>query len=136
MKALLLVALGGGGGAVLRHLVAGATQRAAGAGFPWGTLAVNLLGCLALGALGAWLAGGAPLAALRDESAREDARLLLVVGLLGGFTTYSAFAWDALGLFASGQTARALAYILVTNLACLGGAWAGWLVAGGRSVTR
>ncbi len=72
--------------------------------FPWGTLAVNLIGCLAMGILATALA----------HSVREDLRLALLVGLLGGFTTFSAFAWETHTLLAAGRTASACLYVLAS----------------------
>jgi CrcB protein len=86
-QALLLVALGGSLGAVSRHLVSVAALELLGAGWPWGTLTVNVLGSAAIG-----LAAGAGL-----EGA---GRLLLVTGFLGGFTTFSAFSLETGTLFA------------------------------------
>lgn len=80
---LALVAVGGAVGSVLRYATMMGAARWLGVGFPWGTLAVNLVGSAAIGLLGASL----PLS--------REARLLLVTGLLGGFTTFSAFALDA-----------------------------------------
>jgi fluoride ion exporter CrcB/FEX len=78
---LLLVALGGATGSVLRYLVSMQAAVHLGAGFPWGTLAVNVLGSAAIGLLGGMGLGGAW-------------RLLLMTGLLGGFTTFSAFSLE------------------------------------------
>jgi CrcB protein len=84
LTGLLLVAAGGAAGSVARYLV-GLAAAGLGAGFPWGTLAVNVLGSALVG-----LAAGL--------GASGDARLLLVTGFLGGFTTFSAFSLDAVGL--------------------------------------
>jgi CrcB protein len=83
---LLLVALGGAAGSVARHLVSLLALGALGAGFPWGTLAVNIAGSAAIG-----LAAGSGI--------EGQARLLLVTGFLGGFTTFSAFSLETAGLF-------------------------------------
>jgi fluoride exporter len=72
--------------------------------FPWGTLAVNLIGCLAMGILATALA----------QSVREDLRLALLVGLLGGFTTFSAFAWETHTLLTAGRPLAALLYVLAS----------------------
>jgi CrcB protein len=81
LSTTLLVAAGGAAGSVLRYLLSAAAVEAFGTGFPWGTLAVNLLGSAAIG-----VAGGMGLAG--------EWRLLLVTGLLGGFTTFSAFSLE------------------------------------------
>ncbi|MGB0908671.1 MAG: fluoride efflux transporter CrcB [Maricaulaceae bacterium] len=91
MNGILYVALGGAIGASARHLLSGAAFRMAGPGFPVGTLAANVIGSFAMGVLVVWLTlkvdGGANL------------RLFLGVGLLGGFTTFSAFSLDAMLMF-------------------------------------
>lgn len=115
------IAVGGGAGAVLRWLLAGAVQQRAGAAFPWGTLLVNVLGCAAIGALASWLA----------TPEREELRLFLIVGLLGGFTTMSAFAAETTSLWTAGQAGRALLYVLLSNALCLAAAFGGMLAARG-----
>ncbi len=97
-----LVFVGGGVGSVLRYAFATAVQRALPGPFPTGTFLVNLSGCFAVGLVGAL---GLERAALSPE-----ARTFLLVGLLGGFTTFSSFAWESLGLLAVGDVARAVLY--------------------------
>lgn len=101
MSSLLYVALGGAMGASARHLLGGVIMRAAGPGFPYGTLCANVVGSFLMGVLVAWLAA---------RSAGDSAwRLFIGVGLLGGFTTFSSFSLDAIlmlekkayGLFAA-----------------------------------
>jgi CrcB protein len=92
-QTLPLIALGGALGSVLRYLLVSAI------GAPLGTLAVNILGSLAIGALFAGL------------GAREGWQLFLMTGVLGGFTTFSAFSLDTLKLIEAGQTPQALAYV-------------------------
>ncbi|MDQ0462786.1 CrcB protein [Caulobacter ginsengisoli] len=87
MERLLFVALGGAAGAAARYGVGMLTLRWFGPGWPAGTFAVNLLGGLAMGMLATWLA-------LRGGADQERWRLLLGVGVLGGFTTFSAFSLD------------------------------------------
>lgn len=86
MNGFVLVALGGAIGASGRHMVGLATLRYFGPGFPWGTLAVNVLGSFAMGVLVELLA--------TRFNASNDVRLFLATGLLGGFTTFSAFSLD------------------------------------------
>ena len=89
---LLWVGLGGFVGSVLRYALSGALHRApASAAFPWGTLAVNVLGCAAIGGVAAWLEA-------RPDLARPELRLFVVIGLLGGFTTFSTFGYESLAL--------------------------------------
>lgn len=122
MEKLLLIALGGGAGSVLRYLLAGWVQSprpTVGIAFPLGTLLVNVIGSLAIGVLGAMFLAG-------SHTMREEYRLLIFVGLLGGFTTYSAFSYETLELFTHGQWGRAAAYVLLTNALCLGAVWAAY----------
>ena len=118
MDKLLCVVVGGGIGSLLRYLLSGWGQRAAGADpFPVGTLLVNVLGCLAMGWLGALFA---------LHRGREEWRLLLLVGLLGGFTTFSSFAFETLGLVEDGARGRALSNLILTNALCLLAVWLGY----------
>ena len=101
VRALLLVGFGGFLGSAGRYLVGQWTLRASlMVGFPYGTLIVNLAGCLAIGLLGG-LADGRRLLS-------PDLRLFLFAGVLGGFTTFSSFAWETLSLAREGDVARAL----------------------------
>lgn len=112
---LTQVALGGALGAVARFLTVMAALRAFGPGFPWGTLAVNVLGSFAMGLLFVWL------------EARGMLRLapLLMAGVLGGFTTFSAFSLDALKLWESGAAGAAAGYVLASVVLSVGALVAG-----------
>ena len=114
---LVLVMLGGALGAGLRFWIGGALLRQLGAGFPWGTFAVNLLGAFAGGFLAIWLEG--------RGSAALYWRALLIVGLLGGLTTYSAVMIEWLLYSRSARTGLGLAYLLLTLLLGLVLVWAG-----------
>ncbi|PZU17941.1 MAG: fluoride efflux transporter CrcB [Citromicrobium sp.] len=120
LAASLQVALGGALGAVLRYQTGGAVARwlgpSAAAAFPWATLAVNVTGSFAMGLLAGCLA--------RHDGA-EGWWLLLGVGLLGGFTTFSAFSLELLSLIERGAPGLALAYALVSVAAGLAGLWLG-----------
>lgn len=114
--------LGGALGAGARHLAGVAQLRWLGPGFPWATLFVNLSGSLLMGLLAGWLAraGGS-----------EQARLFLAVGVLGGFTTFSAFSLDIGLMIQRGELAGALAYILASVLGGVLLLFAGlWLMRG------
>ena len=101
---LLLVGFGGGVGAMARYLVGGwVLHHAIQERLPWGTLAVNLLGCLAIGLL----AG----AAERFEVLTPEARLFLITGVLGGFTTFSAFGYETVFLLRRGEPLVAATYV-------------------------
>ena len=101
MDGLVPVIIGGGVGAGARYMVASALAARFGAGFPWGTLAVNLAGGLLMGLLAGALTRGIG----------EPARLWLGVGLLGGFTTFSAFGLDCVALIERGAFGLALVYV-------------------------
>jgi len=114
---VLLVALGGGFGAVLRYWLGSAVQGSAPAGsFPLGTLAVNVCGCFAIGVL-------AELAERRGLSA--EARAFLMVGILGGFTTFSAFANESVNAVRAGAAAAAVLNVASSVILCLVATWAG-----------
>ena len=102
MQAYLLVALGGGIGAMGRHGLGQLTLRAFGPGFPVGTLAANVLGGLLMGLLVGWLA---------TKDGGHNLRLLLGVGLLGGFTTFSAFSLQAFMMLEKGRYGALAVYV-------------------------
>ncbi|BBC74196.1 camphor resistance protein CrcB [Altererythrobacter sp. B11] len=115
LTASALVALGGGAGAVLRFQLARAMVALLGADavlrFPWATLAANVIGCLAMGLLTGVLA--------RSGGSGEAWRLLLGVGLLGGFTTFSSFGLELFMLVDRGHLVSGFAYAAVSVLAGL-----------------
>ena len=112
-----LVMAGGALGAGARHLMGAWLLRQLGSGLPWGTLAVNLLGSLLAGFVVAWLQA-------RGEGALW-LRGFLVVGLLGGFTTYSALMLECLLYAREGRQGQVLAYLALTLVAGLALVWAG-----------
>ena len=103
-------------GAPLRYLVASRLQEASGPGFPVGTTVVNVTGCLVFGLL-------ATLAQERDLLGR-DARLFLLAGFLGSYTTFSTFGWETMELLRDNQVIRAALYVA---LSAVGGLLAVWL---------
>ncbi len=113
---LLTVAVGGGIGATLRYLVANAGQSLTPSEFPLGTLLVNIIGCALIGLVTALLIG--PL-----SQHREFLRILLIVGILGGFTTFSTFAFDTLDLFEDGRIRQAIVYVVLSNVIGMLAAW-------------
>jgi len=115
----LLVFLGAGLGGALRHGVNVACARACGTAFPWGTLTVNILGSLVMGLIVAWLAFKV------EVPWSQHARLFLTTGILGGFTTFSAFSLDAVLLWERGQAGLALAYVAGSVILSIGGLVAG-----------
>jgi fluoride exporter len=118
MTKLLLVAICGGAGSALRYLISGWCQRLANGSFPMGTLCVNVVGCLMIGAFGSLFFG--------PFLIREEYRLALMVGLLGGFTTFSAFAWETLTLMNGGEFGLALGNFFLSNSLGLTAAWVGY----------
>ncbi|MEH3117915.1 MAG: fluoride efflux transporter CrcB [Methylorubrum populi] len=107
----LLVFLGAGLGGVMRHGVNLAAVRL-GSNLPWGTLGINVVGSVLMGFVAGWFAlrGGSP-----------QVRLFIATGILGGFTTFSTFSLEAFTLMQRGDWAAALAYVLVSLLAGIGG---------------
>jgi CrcB protein len=118
---LLAIAVGGAIGSVLRYVVGQGVQRLARIGFPVGTLAVNLIGCVVVGALAARF--------MNDES-RPVLRAALTVGFCGGFTTFSTFTLETFGLFAAGNWPKAATYVALSVLSCIAGTAAGFRVVG------
>ena len=114
---LLYVMLGGAFGSGARYLTGRATLSLFGPDFPYGTLAVNLIGGLLMGALVGVLARGA--------NGGETWRLLLGVGVLGGFTTFSAFSLDTVTMLQRGDLSLAAFYILVSVIGSVAALFAG-----------
>jgi len=109
LSTFFAVAIGGGLGAVLRYFVANIGQSWTHSEFPLGTLFVNIVGCALIGFVTALLIG--PL-----SQHREFLRLLLIVGVLGGFTTFSTFALDTFELFEDGRIWQVTLYIVLSNV--------------------
>jgi CrcB protein len=115
-----LVFLGGGVGAALRHGVNRLAFHAWGAAFPTGTMIVNVGGSLVMGLMIGIFAA--------LPSVSQPTRLFLTTGLLGGFTTFSAFSLDALTLYERGQIGLALGYVLATVILSLAAIAAGFFL--------
>ena len=113
----LIVFLGGGLGAALRHGVNIFAARFAGMSFPYGTLFINIAGSLAMGLIAEYFAlkGGLP----------QHWRLFLTTGILGGFTTFSAFSLEAALLYERGQLAGAAVYVVASVVLAIGALFAG-----------
>jgi CrcB protein len=119
MQSTLLVFLGAGIGGALRHGVNVGCARACGTAFPWGTLTVNVVGSLAMGLIAGWLA-------FKTGSGwSQPVRLFLTTGVLGGFTTFSAFSLDAVLLWERGAIGAAAAYVGVSVVASIAALLAG-----------
>ena len=121
MHAYLLVALGSGLGGAARLFVSTLVARGVGTTFPWGTLVVNTAGCLLVGVLGALFEPASPL------HVRQDLRVLLIVGVLGGFTTFSAFSLETLLLVQRGAPGAAAGYAVASLALCLLAAAGGYI---------
>jgi len=122
MDKLILVAAGGAVGAVARYLTGLAALRSLGAAWPFGTLAVNVVGGFAMGLLAALLAA-------RGEADQDRWRLLLGVGVLGGFTTFSAFSLEVAMMIERREWASAFTYSTVSVMASVVALFAGMILA-------
>lgn len=119
MTNLLLVGAGGFAGAVARYLLGGwILHHAMASKFPWATFMVNVLGCLVIGVLSGM--------AERFDAFGQGARLFLFTGLLGGFTTFSAFGLETIFLMRRGEWFFAALYAGASVAVCVLAVWAGW----------
>ncbi len=116
MQQFVVVMAGGAIGAGFRHLVGMGTLRAFGSGFPYGTLAVNILGSFLMGIL---------VSALLPRLPGIEWRLFLATGILGGFTTFSSFSLDVAELWERGASASAAAYIAISVVVSIAAIFAG-----------
>jgi len=121
MTQVLAIAAGGALGALLRFWVSTAVYAMAGRGFPYGTLAVNILGSLVMGFLYIWL--------LERTLEGAGMRAFLLIGLLGAFTTFSTFSIETLMLMEGGQYVRALINTLASVVLCVAAAALGVILA-------
>src|SRR5271155_595163 len=117
----LIVFLGGGIGAALRHGINLAAFRLVGTGFPYGTLFINVIGSLAMGLIVEYFALKAALP--------QHWRLFLTTGILGGFTTFSAFSLEAALLYERGEIAGAAIYVVASVVLAIGGVFNGMEIA-------
>src|SRR5687768_6859363 len=114
MQTALLIAAAGAVGTLARYGLSGAVTAAFGTAFPWGTLLVNMLGCLAFGVLmQAWGA-----TAMSDET-----RAVISIGFLGAFTTFSTFGYESLAKLQDGQWPLALANVVASVVLGIGAVW-------------
>lgn len=127
MNALLLVALGGALGSIARYAASLGVNRWAqtlapnASSFPWGTVFVNIVGSFLIGLIMVLL--------LKAGEWRENYRLLLVTGIMGGFTTFSSFSWETWTLIEDGRIPLAMANVLFSVVVCLLATMAGAMLA-------
>ena len=121
MTQVFAIAAGGALGSVLRFWMSTWVSGQWGRDFPYGTLAVNVLGCLLMGILFVLLTERLSLAPVW--------RAGLLIGVLGGFTTFSAFSMETVSLIESGASLRALLNVMVSVVACVGATWVGVIAA-------
>lgn len=117
MQNYLLVFAGGGLGAVTRYWLTGFVHDRIGGDFPFGTLSVNVVGCLFIGLL---------MYLLEDRFlVYPSLRVFLTIGILGGFTTFSSFSFETVAMLRDGQILYAATNIIVSVVTCIGGTWIG-----------
>ena len=117
MNQVIAIAIGGAAGSVLRYWMSTAVYSLLGRAFPYGTLAVNVLGCLLMGVL----------FVLFVERLSSDGiwRAAILIGVLGGFTTFSAFSMETFNLIEEGAVLKALLNMSASLVLCIGATWAG-----------
>ena len=126
MKQLLLVGLGGFIGSIGRYKLGGwVLHHTPDWRFPLGTFIVNILGCLAIGLLSGW--------AVKHQVLGPDAKLFLIPGILGGFTTFSAFGFETFYLMRRGESHIALLYVALSVVCGLAFVWLGFKLMGPTS---
>lgn len=119
LAALSAVAAGGAAGSVARYVFGALVQRA-GTGFPWGTLVVNASGSFLLGVLMTWFVARTP---------SPEVRLFFTIGLCGGYTTFSTFAYESALLLQDGRLTRAILYVTSSVLLTIGAMFSGFAAA-------
>jgi len=121
MSQVIAIAVGGALGSVMRYGLSTWVHSFAGRGFPYGTLAVNVLGCLAMGVLFVLL--------VERMGASAVWRAGLLIGVLGGFTTFSTFSIETFNLIEQGAMTKAAGNIAASLILCVGATWFGVILA-------
>lgn len=119
MKSIIFVALGGALGAVLRYLFSVLLKDFSQVHFPINTFLVNAIGCFCIGLCYAFFI---------NNNHFDTIKLLLIIGLLGGFTTYSSFAFETVLMFKQQLFKQAFTYILLSNITCIAFAYLGFSI--------
>jgi CrcB protein len=115
MKHILLIALGGAGGALARHWLGSVVSASTSNHFPLGTLSVNVLGSFLIGVM--------YIIIVEKGMIHPDWRSVFIIGFLGAFTTFSTFSLEAVTLLENGHAAMAAGYVLLSVATCLAGVW-------------
>ena len=118
MKEIILIGIGGGVGAICRFLLSRTVHLFTGFTFPFGTLVVNILGSFLMALLSVMIID-------RVAEWSTELRALLLIGLLGGFTTFSTFSYEVVDLWENGEGIKMAFYLLLSILLCIGGAFGG-----------
>jgi fluoride exporter len=118
VNTIVWVAAGGALGALSRYSFNAGVSRAIGENFPWGILLVNVLGCFLMGLASAYM--------IEKMPAQDGLKIFVTTGFLGGFTTFSAFAYDTMKLIQSGHSSSALFYVTATVLLSIIAVFAGF----------
>lgn len=121
MNKVLLIGLGGAIGSVFRYLVSTSTYKLVGRDFPYGTLSVNAIGSFVIGFLFILLLD-------RVDGMADQLRSLLIIGFLGGFTTFSSFSIETINLIENGEIFRSFLNVLISVILCLSLTWLGVLL--------
>ncbi len=121
MKLLLLIAIGGAIGSIARYLLSSQTYSILGSYFPYGTLVVNVLGAFLIGIISMIITE-------RFSGYAMELRGLLLIGFLGGFTTFSSFSLETMNLLENGQLSYALLNIVGSVVLCLIATWLGLML--------
>jgi len=120
---LALLALAGATGTLLRAGCTTLATKLIGVGFPWGTLVVNVAGSLAFGLLVGF--------ARTRGNISVALEMILLIGLMGGFTPFSSYAFQSVEMLVGGRVIPAVAYVIVTNVAAMLAVWVGMRITGG-----
>jgi fluoride exporter len=121
LKTVIAIGLGGAFGSIARHFMNSGLSAIVRTPFPWGILAINVLGCFAMGVLVAVFAGAG--------NPSQDMRAFLTAGFLGGFTTFSAFSLDAMNLWVSGDVKGFAIYVSASVILSIAAIFAGSFIA-------